>query len=487
MSKTIIIGAGIAGIATAIRLSVKGHQVQVLEANSYPGGKLSSFTQEGYRFDAGPSLFTLPHLVTELFELCGEDASAHFKYTKQAHACHYFWNDGTTFEMPGDKEKIAPAISKQFGTPVKQVQAYLDRSAMKYESTKSIFLEKSLHKLSTYFSLETLKALFHASKLNLFQSLHEVNKHAFKNPKLIQLFDRFATYNGSNPYQTPGIMSMIPHLEMGIGTFFPEGGMQSITNSLVDLAKRQGVSFQFESPVEELIIEGNRVLGARVSGQVYKADQFISNMDIFSTYKRLLPQSKHPERILNQERSSSALIFYWGVKLQTPALSLHNILFSDHYEEEFDFIFNKKEVHPDPTVYINISSKCEESDAPGQSENWFVMINTPGDFGQDWTSIIDRARNNIQSKIKDVLGIDIENYIETEAILDPRSIEEKTQSHLGALYGTASNNRYAAFLRHANFSKQHKNLYFCGGSVHPGGGIPLCLKSAQIVSNLIAE
>lgn len=487
MSKTIIIGAGIAGIATAIRLSVKGHQVQVLEANSYPGGKLSSFTQEGYRFDAGPSLFTLPHLVTELFELCGEDASAHFKYTKQAHACHYFWNDGTTFEMPGDKEKIAPAISKQFGTPVTQVQAYLDRSAMKYESTKSIFLEKSLHKLSTYFSFDTLKALLQTSRLHLFQSLHEVNSNAFHEAKLVQLFDRFATYNGSNPYQTPGIMSMIPHLEMGIGTFFPEGGMQSITSSLVALAERQGVTFQYNSPVERLIIEGKTIVGAKVGDKLYEADQYVSNMDIFSTYKRLLPETKHPERILNQERSSSALIFYWGVKVQTPALSLHNILFSDHYEEEFDFIFNKKEVHPDPTVYINISSKCEESDAPDNGENWFVMINTPGDFGQDWSSIIDTARKNIQRKIKHVLDIDIEKLIETEAILDPRSIEEKTQSHLGALYGTASNNRYAAFLRHANFSKQHKNLYFCGGSVHPGGGIPLCLKSAHIVSNLIQE
>ena len=142
MPKTIIIGAGIAGIATAIRLSAQGHEVQVLEANTYPGGKLSSFEKDGYRFDAGPSLFTLPHLVTELFDLCGEDATEHFRFTKQAHACHYFWNDGTSFEMPGDKEKIALAISQQFNEPSKQVQDYLDKSTLKYESTKSIFLEK---------------------------------------------------------------------------------------------------------------------------------------------------------------------------------------------------------------------------------------------------------------------------------------------------------------------------------------------------------
>jgi len=208
-------------------------------------------------------------------------------------------------------------------------------------------------------------------------------------------------------------------------------------------------------------------------------------MDIFSTYKKLLPQSKAPKRILSQERSSSALIFYWGVKGAFPQLDLHNIIFSNNYKEEFDYIFDKKQVHHDPTIYINISAKCNSNDAPVGCENWFVMINTPSNVGQDWESIISKAKTDIISKINRNLKIDLESLIQCETSLDPRSIETKTMSHQGSLYGTSSNNRFAAFLRHPNFSKRIKGLYFVGGSVHPGGGIPLCLNSAKIVSNLL--
>ena len=162
-------------------------------------------------------------------------------------------------------------------------------------------------------------------------------------------------------------------------------------------------------------------------------------------------------------------------------------MFADDYKGEFEKIFKSKTIVEDPTIYINISSKANPSDAPRDSENWFVMINTPGNFGQDWDALIAEARRNIIIKINKILKVDIESLIVIEDVLDPRLIESRTQSHRGALYGTASNNKLSAFLRHANFNKKIKNLYFCGGSVHPGGGIPLCLQSAAIVSDLISR
>jgi phytoene dehydrogenase-like protein len=197
--------------------------------------------------------------------------------------------------------------------------------------------------------------------------------------------------------------------------------------------------------------------------------------------------SQHPEKILVQEKSSSALIFYWGINKQFAELDLHNILFTENYQEEFDHIFNKKTIYNDPTIYVNITSKYKPDDAPAGCENWFLMINTPNNQGQNWDALIFEARKNIISKLNRLLKTDIEKYIVTENILDPRSIESKTSSHLGALYGNASNNRYAAFLRHKNFSSNIKGLYFCGGSVHPGGGIPLCLNSAKIAAGLIKD
>jgi phytoene dehydrogenase-like protein len=187
---------------------------------------------------------------------------------------------------------------------------------------------------------------------------------------------------------------------------------------------------------------------------------------------------------LRQPKSTSALIFYWGIRQSFPELDLHNILFSQDYQKEFNAL-DAGTIDDDPTVYINITSKYHAPDAPEGCENWFTMINVPYNNNQDWDALIATARKNIVTKINRVLNTDIESLLVCEQILDPRSIESKTQSHLGALYGTSSNNRMAAFLRHANFSSRIRNLYFCGGSVHPGGGIPLCLLSAKIVDEVM--
>jgi phytoene dehydrogenase-like protein len=166
---------------------------------------------------------------------------------------------------------------------------------------------------------------------------------------------------------------------------------------------------------------------------------------------------------------------------------VHNIFFSDDYKAEFSDIFEKKIIHDDPTVYINITSKMNTTDAPINSENWFVMVNAPHNDNQNWDKIIQEARRTILKKISAVLKVDIESLIKVEHVLEPRLIESKTGSFKGALYGSSSNNRNAAFNRQPNFSKEHKGLYFCGGSVHPGGGIPLCLLSAKITADLIEK
>jgi phytoene dehydrogenase-like protein len=210
-------------------------------------------------------------------------------------------------------------------------------------------------------------------------------------------------------------------------------------------------------------------------------------MDIYFTYTKLLKYRKnlYPKKILSQERSSSALIFYWGINKQFPQLDLHNIFFSADYKAEFDQIWLQKDIYSDPTVYLNISSKFKPDDATAGCENWFVMINVPSNTGQDWDKLIAETRANIITKLSTMLGEDVSKLIISESILDPRSIESRTSSYQGSIYGTSSNSQFAAFLRHANKSSKISNLYFCGGSVHPGGGIPLCLLSAKIVSDWI--
>jgi phytoene dehydrogenase-like protein len=223
------------------------------------------------------------------------------------------------------------------------------------------------------------------------------------------------------------------------------------------------------------------------NGRFIPADAVISNVDAYFTYKKLLGNEQGAKKILRNERSSSALIFYWGMKKEFPALHLHNILFSETYEKEFSCLFKEKKFHDDPTIYINISSKMEKGNAPEGKENWFVMVNAPAMEAADWEMETARVRKHIVKKLNRMLGADIEQDILVEEVLTPQGIQTRTDSYLGSLYGTSSNSKWAAFLRHANFTSTTSGLYFTGGSVHPGGGIPLCLKSAAIVSDLMGN
>lgn len=485
MKKAIVIGAGIGGLASAVRLAVKGYRVEVYEANSYPGGKLSQFENNGFRFDAGPSLFTMPELANELFMLAGKNPGDYFNYSRLKEVCNYFYEDGTSLTAHGNIEKFAVEASEKTGVNKEDVIHHLNNSAYIYRSTAHLFLEKSLHKIDSYLSFKTFWSVLQLPFLKIFTTMDAFNKKALKNEKMRQLFNRYATYNGSNPYKAPGILNIIPHLEFNKGAYFPKGGMYHITESIYELAKTLGVKFHFNSKVEKILVENKKAKGVNVNGKIEEADSIICNMDVVPAYRYLMPEQKQPEKILKQERSSSALIFYWGIKKEFPSLILHNIFFSNNYQEEFSHIFDKKAIYNDPTVYINISSKEEKSDAPQGMENWFVMINVPYNEGQNWDELIKEARKHILKKLSRMLNTDVETLIISENILEPRTIESKTQSYKGALYGTSSNSRMAAFFRHPNFSSNIKNLYFCGGSVHPGGGIPLALSSAKIVDSLI--
>lgn len=485
MKTVVIIGSGIAALAASVRLKVAGLKVLVFESNSYPGGKLSEIRNGEFRFDAGPSLFTMPQFVDELFRAAGKKPEEHFQYTKQEVVCNYFFEDGTKFKAFSDAKKYAKEAARVFDVDENTISEYFERSKLKYDLTQSLFLQKSLHKISTYFSVDTLKAIFQINKLGINSTLHEENEQWFRDPKLIQLFDRYATYNGSTPYKTPGIMSMIPHLEQHFGTFLPKGGMIDISQSIYKLALDLGVEFRFNSSIEEIRLGQGKVDGVICKGDFIKSDFVLCNMDVVPAYRKLLRDVKAPEKILKQERSSSAVIFYWGMNKLFDDLSLHNIFFAHDYRNEFKVIFEEEKIADDVTVYINITSKVVAEDAPNGCENWFVMVNAPGNKGQDWDKIIGDLRKIIILKLSRILQVDIEQHITTEDVLDPRSIESRTGSFRGSLYGSSSNDKFAAFLRHPNFSSKINGLYFCGGSVHPGGGIPLCMLSGKIASELI--
>jgi phytoene desaturase len=483
----IVIGAGVGGMAAAIRLAKMQYRVTVFEKNSFPGGKLHYFENSGFRFDAGPSLFTQPDNIEDLFNLSGEPIADYFSYERVPVSCRYFFSNGKEVTAWADKTKLANELEAKLGEPKENILGYLKKSSDLFEHTGSLFLKHSLHRPKDFAAKEIFKAVASTRPAYLFNSLNRYNENFFKTSEATQLFNRYATYNGSNPYKAPAMLSLIPHLEMNQGTFYPKGGMISITNALYQLALKMGVTFHFNTAVTGIEHDSHAVKGIHTDQTFYPASLVVSNQDVYFTYRNLLKDNTKAQKVLKQERSSSALIFYWGIGKRFDQLHLHNIFFSSNYREEFDCIFNKGTIFQDPTVYINITSKMEPEMAPAGKENWFVMVNVPANKGQDWESLKQQTRAVVMDKLSRALQTDMASVIETEDTLDPVTIEAKTMSYMGSLYGTSSNSRMAAFLRHPNFSKAYKGLYFVGGSVHPGGGIPLCLRSAAIMADLVTK
>jgi phytoene desaturase len=317
--------------------------------------------------------------------------------------------------------------------------------------------------------------------------MHKANQAFFGDPRVVQLFDRYATYNGSSPFMVPATLNIIPHVEFGLGGYAVEGGIYAIPKALAALAEKLGVHFHYETPVQSIGTQKGKITGIVVGAQRRDYPVVISNADVMVTY-RLLGDHSAPllRRYHRLEPSSSGLVFYWGIKAKTP-LDVNNIFFGADYPGEFQSLFKEGRCPDDPTVYVNITSKVSGSDAPAGGENWFVLVNAPRDAGQDWDSEVERIREKVWQRVERALGTGIRDTLVCEEVMTPADIAARTGSPGGSLYGISSNSRAAAFLRHPNRSRRHKGLYFCGGSAHPGGGMPLVILSGKIASDLVQK
>lgn len=483
----IIIGAGIGGLAAAVRMAAANYEVLVLEKNNTPGGKIQQIQKDGFRFDTGPSLFTLPHLVTDLLNIRNTPDHDLFNFRKLHNVCRYFYEDGTIINVPDDPLEFANEVEEKTGEPANHILKYLKTAQNRYLAAADLFIFNPINSLFKSALGKQPKELQPLLTVNPVRTMHKENRQYFHSTHVIQLFDRYATYNGSSPYQASSMLNMISHLEHNDGAYFPKKGMYSIVEAIYQKALQLGVEFRFRSKVIGLKTENRSISQVITTSEHFSADIVISDVDVNTFYRNQAQQLRKPRAVKKPALSSSALIFYWGMKRSHPQLDVHNILFSNDYKNEFRAIFEKQQLFDDPTVYIFISSKAVNSDAPEGMENWFVMINVPptGQNGQQVS--VSEARSHIINKIKRTLKVDPEKDLLFEEVATPTSIEERTGSYRGALYGNNSNSIWSAFLRHQNRSREIKNLFFTGGSVHPGGGIPLCLASAKIVEKEIEK
>ncbi|MDA0986213.1 MAG: FAD-dependent oxidoreductase [Bacteroidetes bacterium] len=362
----------------------------------------------------------------------------------------------------------------------------MDRSKSTYEQIGNFFTDNPPAGIKDIFKRDLIIRYPHFLTSKLRKTLHQYNHTALGDKKIVQIFDRFGTYNGSNPFKMSALYSMIPHLEQNKGTFFPTGGMRAIVDSLYNLAVEQGVKFKFNQTINSISEMENRSFVIKSGMESFVVDKVVCAIDHLPFYEYILKDVQLLAKYRKQERSSSALVFYWAVDKVIPEFGLHNIFFSENYREEFEAIFKTKNFSISPTIYIHISSVINHEDAPENCQNWFVMFNTPAGISPTTKQIIE-LRELVFKQMDLHFKIDLNEHILFEKTWDAKGIEADTGSEQGALYGASSNGKLAALRRHGNKSKKYQNLYFCGGTVHPGGGIPLVLKSAKIVSHLMTN
>jgi diapolycopene oxygenase len=481
-----IIGAGLGGLSAAVRLAHYGYEVDLYDQQSFTGGKAGVLNLNGYRFDTGPSLLTMPDVFEQLFEEVGAEMGAYLQLERLDPLCRYFFADGSTLSTYSDTRRTAEEIAASSLDSVAQVHSFFEYSRRIYEAAAELFLYKSLHEPSTYANWKALRSLLQLGRIDPLRSMDQANRFFFKDPRIVQLFNRYATYNGSDPYRMPATFNLIPHVEYALGGYAVRDGIAAIPRALSRLALERGVRIHTGVGVQGILTAPRRVWGLTVEGENIPYDVVISNADVLTTYERLikLPQNRWARRYNRLEPSSSALVFYWGLNRTFPELDVHNIFFSSDYRREFEEIFSRRSCPQEPTVYVNITSKVDPSDAPANCENWFVMINVPPHRGQHWKAIAAGIRPTILKRIETALGSAVGPHISAEAVLTPADIEN-TGSAFGSLYGLSSNSRLSAFRRHPNRSSRFRGLYFCGGSAHPGGGMPLAVLSGKIAADLV--
>lgn len=488
LKKIAVIGAGFGGLSASMILAHKGFDVTVYEKNSGPGGKADEFRQGGFRFDTGPSLFTMPHVFRELFEKSGLNFDNHVEIEPLDEICRYFFSDGKKFSAWSDVNKFAEEAYKVFGVEKKKIEGYFKRSKEMHDISAPIFLFGNPTELDTLRKNASLKVLFSIWKLSFLSTLHDFNLSRTKEPHMAQLFDRYATYTGSSPYLAPATLAIVPHVEYSGGSWLVKDGIYSLTTAMYEHGKKLGVKFVFNAEVKKILMENSAAKGVQIFDKTEEYDAVLSNSDVTYSYENMIEESSSSAKKYSRlEPSLSGVVFYWGIKGANPELAHNNILFSSDYKDEFEVIFKRGEITDDPTVYINITSKSVLEDAPENCENWFVLINAPWDNGQDWEKIVKELKVKVIQKIRDKVGIDISERIIEEKVITPKYIYDWTFSNKGSIYGVSSNSKYAAFFRQRARSKEFKNLYFCGGSAHPGGGMPLAVLSGMQAAEKIIK
>jgi phytoene desaturase len=487
MENVVVVGGGLGGLAAAIRLAARGRRVTLLEKNERVGGKLNLVREAGYTFDTGPSLLTMPWVIEELFADAGRRMADYLTLEQIEPTCRYTWPDGTTFNAWQRLPQLIQEIERISPRDVPGLFRFLAHSATIYDAVADNFLLRPFDGIS---ELITPRLLRDGPRIDSLRTVDAAVRSFFRSPYLRQLFNRYATYNGSSPYSSPATFNVIAYIEFAEGGWYVRGGMYALAEALLRLARELGVEVRTCAPVAEVLLEGGAARGVRLEcGEHLPAGQVVVNADPRYAYGALLPgQGPTAARLERLEPSCSGFVLFLGVRRTYAQLAHHNIFFSDDYPREFAAIFAKGVPAADPTIYVAATSVTDPEHAPPGHMNLFVLVNAPA-LGPrvNWAREAPAYRDLVVAKLERMGLAGLGEQIAYEQVWTPADIAARYNAAGGAIYGLASNNRFAAFLRPPLRARGVRGLYFVGGGTHPGGGIPLVLLSGRAVAERVAH
>lgn len=494
MTHIAVVGAGLGGISAAVRLAGAGHRVSLLERNALPGGKMNIVAENGFRFDTGPSLVTLPGVLSDTFKAAGRRMEDYITLVPVEPLTRYRFADGARLDVSTSLPRLVSEVGNLAPGDVTGLFRFLAYARTLFERAGPVFLFRERPGLRSLATRRVVDAL----RIDAHLSMDRAVRRYFKDPRLVQLFDRFATYNGSSPFRAPATLSMIPYIEIAGGGWYIEGGLYRLVEALMEVAHELGVNFQPDCDVSEILIEPRmgwrtqgRVTGVRFrQGGTLFADNVVVNADPMYAYPELVPAEFRDRALMRRmsklEPSCSGFVLLLGVQGDYPQLAHHNVFFGPDYRTEFDYIFNRREPAPDPTIYVACTSKSDPAQAPPGCLNMFVLVNAPALTPEsDWPAWQGGYRDSIIAALERAGLEGLSERIIFEQVITPLDFEEKYHAWHGSIYGLSSNSRQTAFRRPPNRAPGLRGLYFVGGSVHPGGGIPLVMLSARLVARLI--
>jgi len=483
----VIIGAGIGGITTAVYLAKNGYNVEVYEKNSSPGGRCGQLIRDGHRFDLGATMLMMPDIYRDVFKSLDIPLFENNDITplEDLYKIYFDNNEVITFSPDQEKMKEQHEIIEP-GSFIKS-RKYVTDGYEIFQIGMNKLIGRNFDNIFQFANLRNAGMLI---KLKTYISNWSYAKKFFKNQHLLMAYTFQNIYVGQSPFNSPALFSMVPAAELTEGSFFPKGGMFSIVQKLIKAADSLGVKFHYNKPVKRIITNGKKAESIILedSSEV-KADIIVANADLPYVYRKLLPDRRKSKKLDNLKYSCSAICYHWGLDKVYPQLGHHSIFLSDGFREGLDKIFIDKSISDTPSFYIHAPTRSDPSAAPANQDTLSFIVGA-GHVDkmkkQDWDELKKSTHKALIKRLKQLGMNDIEEHIKFEICYTPESWESACNITRGSVFGSVGHNiMQMGYFRPHNQHSKYKNLYFVGGSTHPGNGIPNILLSAKLTSERI--